>query len=72
MMILPVRQIHLPLIEEGVFFVGPLDKGAVLRTIALDRYLYALRLLVWLILGALLCVQSHWLAVCTHSDYWFG
>jgi hypothetical protein len=26
MMILPVRQIHLPLIEEGVFFVGPLDK----------------------------------------------
>ena len=26
LMILPVRQIHLPLIEEGVFFVGPLDK----------------------------------------------
>ena len=26
-MILPDRQIHLPLIEEGVFFVGPLDKN---------------------------------------------
>jgi phage tail tube protein FII len=31
MMILPVRQIHLPLIEEGVFFVGPLDKVKIPR-----------------------------------------
>jgi len=36
-MILPVRQIHLPLEEEGVFFVGPLDKviaGTLLRIIS--------------------------------------
>jgi len=28
-MILPVRQIHLHLAEDGVFFVGPLDKPVV-------------------------------------------
>ena len=32
-MILPARQIHLHLAEDGVFFVGPLDKTAYYKRI---------------------------------------